>query len=87
MKYVIFDKTGTLTYGKPQVIQFKLLEALTSSITDYTQVLQRALAVIGSAESGSEHPLGQAIVDYAKQVRLAEIMRRIIAKECVDIPL
>lgn len=59
---IIFDKTGTLTVGKPVVTDVHPL----SSTLDAEE-----LAVLaGSAERGSEHPLGAAITDYAKSMSL-----------------
>jgi len=55
---IVLDKTGTITEGKPGVTDLIELNGISKE-----QLLQRA----GSAESGSEHPLGRAIVDYAKQ--------------------
>jgi Cu+-exporting ATPase len=54
---IIFDKTGTITEGKPQVT-----DILASKIGE-DQLLQLA----ASAEKGSEHPLGEAIVNRAKE--------------------
>ena len=55
---LIFDKTGTITEGKPYV-------------TDFTNVSQlddgRVITLVASAELQSEHFLGKALVDYAKQ--------------------
>ena len=53
---VVFDKTGTITTGKPDVTDIETL-----GILDEEQVLFLA----ASAERGSEHPLGQAIVKSA----------------------
>ena len=59
VQIIVFDKTGTLTKGKPSVTD--MIE-LTNSITE-TELL-RLTAI---AESGSEHPLGQAVVNYARE--------------------
>ena len=59
VKTIVFDKTGTLTKGKPSVTD---IIDLTNTIGE-TELLR--LAAI--AESGSEHPLGQAVVSYAKE--------------------
>ena len=59
VKTIVFDKTGTLTKGKPSVTD---IIDLTNSIGE-TELLR--LAAI--AESGSEHPLGQAVVNCAKE--------------------
>ncbi len=58
---MILDKTGTITQGKPQVTQVMALDG------DAAGLLQLA----ASAEQGSEHPLGQAIVDRAREDGLA----------------
>lgn len=55
---IAFDKTGTLTYGRLEVSDVISFDA---SIDE--KVL---LSVVASAEAKSEHPLGKAIVAYAK---------------------
>ncbi|MFD3459342.1 heavy metal translocating P-type ATPase [Nocardia fluminea] len=54
---VVMDKTGTLTKGAPEVT-----DVITAPGTDSDRVLALAAAV----ELESEHPLAEAIVDYAK---------------------
>jgi Cu+-exporting ATPase len=54
----VFDKTGTLTTGQPNVT-----DVITLSDAGRGELLR--LAAI--AESGSEHPLGQAVVRKARQ--------------------
>lgn len=56
---VIFDKTGTLTHGKLSVARCELLETCTLT-------RQQFINLIGHAESGSEHPVGRSIVNFAK---------------------
>jgi Cu+-exporting ATPase len=53
---VIFDKTGTLTVGKPSV----------TDIIPTTLGSDQLLHLAASVEKGSEHPLGEAIVNEAK---------------------
>jgi Cu+-exporting ATPase len=53
---IVLDKTGTITEGKPGVTDFEVLDGASK---------QDVLKLAASAESGSEHPLGQAIVAYA----------------------
>ncbi|XP_071848505.1 copper-transporting ATPase 1-like isoform X2 [Apostichopus japonicus] len=62
VKTIIFDKTGTITRGVPRVMLTKLF----ISQDDLTEA--EFLAICGTAESGSEHPLGQAIVTHAKEI-------------------
>jgi len=54
---VVFDKTGTLTKGRPTVTDVLAAPAFGRD---------RVLALAGSAEKDSEHPLGQAIVNEAR---------------------
>ena len=58
VKTVVFDKTGTLTRGKPSVTNIIDLSGLGEA-----EILR--LAAI--AESGSEHPLGHAVINIAKE--------------------
>src|SRR5215467_1017429 len=58
VKKIVFDKTGTLTKGKPSVTDIIDLSGMGES---------ELLRIVAIAESGSEHPLGQAIVNNAKE--------------------
>ncbi|HEX7142230.1 MAG TPA: heavy metal translocating P-type ATPase [Nitrososphaeraceae archaeon] len=55
---IVFDKTGTLTLGKPSVTDIV-------SLTDIGE--QELLRLAAIAESGSEHPLAQAVIRKAKE--------------------
>jgi Cu+-exporting ATPase len=61
LKHIVFDKTGTLTKGEPEVTNIKAYGSFTEE-----EILQLA----SSAEKGSEHPLGEAIVKKAEKRRL-----------------
>ncbi len=60
LQTIVLDKTGTLTKGEP-------------SITDVHSVglgENELLRLVASAESRSEHPLGQAVISEAKKRKL-----------------
>jgi P-type Cu+ transporter len=59
---LVVDKTGTLTEGKPKVVAI-----VPAAGFDETQVLRLA----ASAEQASEHPLARAILDAARERKLA----------------
>ncbi len=58
---IVFDKTGTLTKGKPE-----LTDVVLTADHDENEVL----AIAATAEKGSEHPLGEAIVRAAQEKQL-----------------
>ncbi|MBA2453766.1 MAG: heavy metal translocating P-type ATPase [Chloroflexia bacterium] len=58
---IVLDKTGTLTRGKPAVTQVVSANGMTDS---------DLLRLAAAAEVGSEHPLGEAIVIRARELRL-----------------
>jgi Cu+-exporting ATPase len=55
---IVFDKTGTITKGKPEVTDIVSIDNL-----DDKEILRLAASI----ESGSEHPLGQAMVKSAQE--------------------
>ena len=55
---IVLDKTGTITKGKPEVAE------VVSKDED------RLIALAASAEKGSEHPLGEAIVEKAQELNI-----------------
>ncbi len=64
VKTIIFDKTGTITEGKP-----KVTDVITANGITENELLQ----LTASAEKGSEHPLGEAIVKGAEDRQLEVI--------------
>ena len=60
---IILDKTGTLTEGKPSV---------TDVIPAKSYNRDQILTLAASAEKGSEHPLGEAIVQAAQHADLSQ---------------
>jgi P-type Cu+ transporter len=69
---VVFDKTGTLTAGRPTVSAIELTGALTEP---------ELLDLAASLETGSEHPLGAAIVARARVDELG--FRRVAAFDAI----
>jgi Cu+-exporting ATPase len=61
IKTIVFDKTGTITEGKP-----KVTDIISTDIVDEKELLQLS----ASAEKGSEHPLGEAIVNEAVKEKM-----------------
>ena len=59
---IVLDKTGTLTEGKP---------AVTDIIPAENYHRDHILKLAASAEKGSEHPLGEAIVRAAQEANLS----------------
>ncbi|MBI2547293.1 MAG: cadmium-translocating P-type ATPase [Candidatus Aenigmarchaeota archaeon] len=58
---IIFDKTGTLTKGEPSVTDVIPIDSTEKDVIELAAV----------AEKGSEHPLGQAVIKRAKEMKLA----------------
>ena len=54
---IVLDKTGTITKGEPEVTDVKAF------VIEEDELLR----LIASAETGSEHPLGQSIIRKAKE--------------------
>ena len=61
IRTVLLDKTGTLTQGEPEV---------TDVIASPSSSQEEVLRLAASAERGSEHPLGEAIVKAASEKKL-----------------
>jgi len=61
LQAVLFDKTGTLTKGKPSVTDIVCFGGFRE---------EEVLKLAAIAEKGSEHPLGEAILEKAREERL-----------------
>ena len=62
IQHVVFDKTGTLTMGKMSVANAQFEQIWETN--EWRQKLWWSL--VGLAEMGSEHPIGKAMTDAAK---------------------
>ncbi len=73
LKIVALDKTGTLTEGKPAVTDWIVNPDFESGNgeTDSEEVRKLLLGWAASAERGSEHPLGEAILRRAREEGVA----------------
>jgi Cu+-exporting ATPase len=61
---IVLDKTGTLTRGKPVVTQVVVIRSgLANGLAE-----QDLVRLAAAAEVGSEHPLGEALLDRARQL-------------------
>ncbi|MGZ8097338.1 MAG: heavy metal translocating P-type ATPase, partial [Methylosarcina sp.] len=58
LNVIVFDKTGTITEGQPKVSDFMKVSRLGE---------ENILLLAASAENNSEHFLGKAVVDYARE--------------------
>jgi len=65
VRVVVVDKTGTLTEGRPRVTDIVRGPGAPSE--------ERLLVLVGAAERGSEHPLGEAIVRHVREDRGLDI--------------
>ncbi|GAB6020842.1 hypothetical protein CHUAL_003495 [Chamberlinius hualienensis] len=59
---IIFDKTGTLTYGAPSITKVTMLRPE----SEWSFI--KFLAIIGTAESGSQHPIATAITKFVNMI-------------------
>jgi Cd2+/Zn2+-exporting ATPase len=61
LRALALDKTGTITEGKPRVTKVHVLNA-----TPESEIVRIAAAI----DAHSEHPLAQAVVDYAQKQKI-----------------
>ncbi|XP_067664088.1 copper-transporting ATPase 1-like isoform X2 [Haliotis asinina] len=71
VKCVVFDKTGTITKGVPEVARVSLF--VKENVCSFVKLL----AIAGTAENSSEHPIAAAIVKYAKKTLATEALGKV----------
>ncbi|GAA3707233.1 heavy metal translocating P-type ATPase [Zhihengliuella alba] len=65
---VVLDKTGTVTAGQLEVTGVHAFGPAEDGPASDDDARRQVLLLAGAAESGSEHPIAQAIVDHAREV-------------------
>jgi P-type Cu+ transporter len=65
LQTIVFDKTGTLTRGEPSVTDVVVAPSGVTESAPWTEA--DVLCIAATAERGSEHPLGEAIVRGARE--------------------
>lgn len=60
-KIMVFDKTGTITAGEPSV----------TNTVAYGIKIEELISLSASLENNSEHPLAQAIINFAKEKNIS----------------
>uniref|UniRef100_A0A0B7B2G7 P-type Cu(+) transporter n=2 Tax=Arion vulgaris TaxID=1028688 RepID=A0A0B7B2G7_9EUPU len=71
IKVIVFDKTGTITHGVPRVARVSLF------VKDKVCSFIKFLAIAGTAETSSEHPIASAILKYVKETLATESMGKV----------
>ncbi|MGK7924356.1 MAG: heavy metal translocating P-type ATPase [Spirulina sp.] len=61
LQAIVLDKTGTITQGKPSVTNYITIQG----IAEGNEI--DLLTLVAAVEKNSEHPLGQAIAEYARE--------------------
>ena len=70
---IVLDKTGTITFAKPEIKKIILLEGRENDF----------LRIVASIESRFDHPIANAIVDYARRRGIKNFK---VVKNAEDIP-
>ncbi|KZS15183.1 Copper transporting pATPase, ATP7a-like protein [Daphnia magna] len=70
VKTVVFDKTGTITRGFPMVTTIVQL------VDDAVFYLPKMMAIIGIAETNSEHPIASAITKFVKEALKTDLVAK-----------
>ncbi|KAH9495243.1 ATPase Cu transporting protein 7A [Bulinus truncatus] len=71
LKVIVFDKTGTITHGVPRVARVSMF------VKENSCSFIKFLAVAGTAETSSEHPIASAILKYVKETLGTETLGKV----------
>ncbi|KAJ8298432.1 hypothetical protein KUTeg_024963 [Tegillarca granosa] len=71
IKSIVFDKTGTVTHGVPRVARVAMF--VENKVCSFIKLL----AIAGTAEASSEHPIASAIVKYANETLKTESLGKV----------
>ncbi|RHZ69500.1 hypothetical protein Glove_283g19 [Diversispora epigaea] len=88
LSIIAFDKTGTLTYGKPHVVDTRILnEKPISEINneEYNSYHELLWQIIGHVESSSDHPMAKAVTQYVNE-NISKKENNITMKSVIEIP-
>ncbi|MFQ5493300.1 MAG: heavy metal translocating P-type ATPase [Candidatus Dojkabacteria bacterium] len=76
---IVFDKTGTITIGRPEVNEFAVMDKVEETglfkekgETGLQGITSYILSLVYSAESKSEHPLSEAMNEYAAKQKVSK---------------
>jgi heavy metal translocating P-type ATPase len=83
VQQVAFDKTGTITTGKMQVTDVVSAGSGNSQLTDQ-QLQLRVTQLAAAVETGSEHPIARAIVQYAAEQLGSDPGAAIVGQQITD---
>lgn len=69
VKHVVFDKTGTITTGHPVIEKLTIFGSRKDLVSQLlvSDYIRRLVALIGSTEANSNHPLARALSDFVAE--------------------
>lgn len=69
VKHVVFDKTGTITTGNPCISKLTIFGLRRDLVSQQlvSSYIKKIVALIGSTETNSNHPLARALTNFATE--------------------